>query len=192
MIDLTDILKLNHNIPPEAANDMKRHAELIEVQKGEMIVEQGRRCNFLYFVADGLFRVSFCHNGQEDTICFGHDGDPFMSMTSYYAQQPAFFSCVAMTSSKVYRITFDDFNMLLDRHIDLLKWMNNILVEQLYAFERKYAYFSSSDAYGRFLKFVGTRPDIMEIIPAKYVAQYLNIRPETLYRLRARFLRSRQ
>ena len=188
-MELTDILRLNYNISDAAAADLMKYARLMEVQKGEYLVEQGKRSNALFFVADGLFRVVFCHNGTEDTICFGHGGDPFMSVHSYYSQEPSQFSCIAMTTSKVYSVSFSDFGRLLDLHTDLLKWMNNILIEQLYALERRYVYFSSPDAYGRFLKFVGTRPEIMEIIPAKYIAQYLNIRPETLYRLRAKFLR---
>lgn len=191
-MELTDILKLNHDVSPESVAALREKCQLIEIQKGEIIVEQGKRSNALFFVADGLFRVAFNHNGAEDTICFGHDGDPFMSIPSYYAQEPSHFSCIAMTLSKVYRISFTDFDALLQLHNDLLMWMKNVMTEQLYALERRYVYFSQPDAYGRFVSFVGARPEIMEIIPAKYIAQYLNIRPETLYRLRAKYLRSQQ
>ena len=191
-MELTDILKLNHDVSPRAAAALREKCRLLEIQKGEFIVEQGKRSKALFFVADGIFRVAFNHNGTEDTICFGHDGDPFMSVQSYYAQEPSLFSCIAMTVSKVYRISFADFDELLRQHNDLLMWMKNVLTEQLYALERRYVYFSQPDAYGRFVSFVAARPEIMEIIPAKYIAQYLNIRPETLYRLRAKSLRSRQ
>lgn len=191
-MELTDILKLNHDVSPESVAALREKCQLIEIQKGEIIVEQGKRSNALFFVADGLFRVAFNHNGAEDTICFGHDGDPFMSIPSYYVQGPSHFSCIAMTLSKVYRISFTDFDALLQQHNDLLMWMKNVMTEQLYALERRYVYFSQPDAYGRFVSFVGARPEIMEIIPAKYIAQYLNIRPETLYRLRAKYLRSQQ
>lgn len=191
-MELTDILKLNHDVSPESVAALREKCQLIEIQKGEIIVEQGKRSNALFFVADGLFRVAFNHNGAEDTICFGHDGDPFMSIPSYYTQEPSHFSCIAMTLSKVYRISFTDFDALLQQHNDLLMWMKNVMTEQLYALERRYVYFSQPDAYGRFVSFVGARPEIMEIIPAKYIAQYLNIRPETLYRLRAKYLRSQQ
>lgn len=190
-MELPEILRLNYNVCDDAANDLRKHCQLVDVAKGEFIVEQFKRSNHLFFVADGLFRMAFNSNGTEDTICFGHDGDPFMSIHSYYAQQPAQFSCIAMTNSKVYRITFAEFNKLLERHTDLLRWMNAVITEQLYALERRYSYFSSPDAYSRFVSFIGNRPEIMENIPAKYIAQYLNIRPETLYRLRARYLRSK-
>ncbi len=191
-MDLSDILKINYPVSENTLSDLYEHCTLIDIPKGEIIVEQGKRSNHLFFVSDGLFRVSFTHDGTEDTICFGQGGDPFMSLHSYYAKEPSQFSCIAMTNSKVYRITFPEFDMLLNRHIDLLQWMKNLLTEQLYALERRYVHFSSRDAYSRFVNFVGARPEIMEIIPAKYIAQYLNIRPETLYRLRARYLRGRQ
>ena len=189
-MDITKILRLNYNVSDDTANNLLRLCQLVDVQKGEYIVEQHKRSNHLFFVAQGLFRMTFDSNGKEDTLCFGHDGDPFMSVHSYYAQQPAQFSCIAMTNSKVYRITFADFKKMLDQHTDLLRWMNSVITEQLYALERRYSYFSSPDAYSRFVSFIGNRPDIMENIPAKYIAQYLNIRPETLYRLRARYLRT--
>ena len=189
-MELADILKNNHTVSGETVEELLRRSAYRTVKKGEAIVTQGERSNSLFFVSEGWFRVSFINDAQERTICFGHDGDPFMSLHSYYGKLPSAFSCIAMTEAKVYEITFDAFDELICRCPDLLMWLKNILVEQLCALERKYVYFSTGDIQSRFMNFVGARPEILNIIPTKYIAQYLDVTPETLYRLRSKLLRN--
>ena len=40
------------------------------------------------------------------------------------------------------------------------------------------------DVKQRFMKFVQQHPDLLQRVPQKYIASYLNIKPETLSRLK--------
>lgn len=87
--------------------------------------------------------------------------------------------------------------MLIHFHFNVLSQSSrlkacliNVLVTQIYAFEKRYVYFSSKDAYSRYATFIGARPEITNMVPAKYIAQYLKVRPETLCRIRAKYLRN--
>lgn len=66
--------------------------------------------------------------------------------------------------------------------------MRNLLIEQVYAFERRYLFFGKNDAETRYRNFISQRNGLMRDVPVKYVAQYLKIAPEYLSRIRRRIV----
>jgi len=189
-MDISDIFHIYYSVGEQAISDFCKKSKLITYSIGDTIVEQNTRSSHLFLVKTGIFRISCVFDGVEDTISFGHDGDAFMSLHSYYSREVSQFSCIALTDMEVYRIDFSELDNLMSIHIDLLWWFKNVLVEELYLLERRYIYFGAKDAYSRYVTFVAARPEIMKFVPVKYIAQYLKIRPETLYRIRARYIRS--
>ena len=163
-----------------------RSLEKRKVEVVNAIVEQGKRTNHLFFVKEGLFRVAYECDGKEDTICFGLDGDPFTSMHSLHKNEPAKFSCIALNDSVVYKISFTDIYRIMNKNHDLVFWMSNLLIEQVYAFERRYIFLSNFDAPTRYEQFIKMRPDLFSRIPMKYLAQYLKMQPETISRIRSK------
>ena len=77
----------------------------------------------------------------------------------------------------------------MDENHDLAFWMRNVLIEQVYAFERRYVYLGTYDAYARYEQFIKMRPELFTRIPLKYLAQYLKITPQTLSRIRKEYSR---
>lgn len=189
-MDIREILRINYPVGDAACDALTACAVKTRVRKGDALAAQGAVCSRMFLVSQGIFRMSCRLEDVDDTICFGEAGDTFMSMHSYYAREAACISCYAATDMEVYCVDFADFNRLTDEFHDLSKWFQTVLAEELYLLERRYVYFGAKDAYNRYVTFVAARPDIMKSVPAKYIAQYLKIRPETLYRLRAKYLRS--
>ena len=84
-----------------------------------------------------------------------------------------------------------------NRYPAMVKWMHNLLIEQLYSFEKRYLFFNNKTAEERFLNFLSIHSVqlkrtsvkyISSIVPLKYIAQYLNMTQSTLSRLRKRFV----
>lgn len=185
-MELAEALRCTYPVTDDTVNKLLEVAELVSVKKKEAIVEQGKRTNYLFFVKEGLFRVAYECEGKEDTICFGLDGDPFTSMHSLYKNEPAQFSCIALIDAEVYKISFSDIYRIMNENHDLVFWMSNLLVEQVYAFERRYVFLSNFDAPTRYEQFIKMRPELFSRIPMKYLAQYLKMQPETISRIRAK------
>ncbi len=53
------------------------------------LVKQGSKSSHIYFITDGLFRCLCETNGNEDTICFGVAGHPFLSVHTLAHDEPA-------------------------------------------------------------------------------------------------------
>ena len=182
-----EILHNNYPVSDATIQAVLDHCVVEEVKKGESIISKGKVCDYIVFVLNGIFRVSYENDGKEATLCFGTEGDPFMSLHSYHAGLPAQFSFEAITNATIAKIKFSDFNRLIDEYVDLNRWFTSVLVEQVFAFEARYVNLSGQSAYDRYLTLRRIRKEIINQIPLKYIAQYLNITPETLSRIRAEF-----
>lgn len=189
---LKELLHQNYPVGYAAVEAMEKVCRKVTVRRGDPVIQQGKVCHDLIFVTDGLFRVVFRHDLTEETVCFGMTGDPFTSMHSYYRGEPAQYSFEAIEDSECLLLAFDDFRRLQKEHPDILEWTAQLLSEQIYAFERRYVYLGTNDAYSRYATFLQLRSDIINRIPLKYIAQYIKVKPETLSRVRARYARGKK
>ncbi len=187
---LKEILCATYPVSDATIDEIESLCEQIDVKKGEEIVRQGEVCSYLFFVSEGLFRVKFKNGLREETICFGLDGDPFTSIHSLLRNEPALYSFEALENSKCLRLPLTALQKLKSENKEVLSWMEAIMEEQIYAFERRYFHLGTADAYTRYKTFIALRAEIVNRIPLKYIAQYINVKPETLSRLRARYAKA--
>lgn len=191
-MDIAEIFRLNYNVAPEAVADFLEAATIEHFNKGDKLVDQGKYDERLYLVKEGIMMMWFLKNGEEETICFGEAGCGFMSFNSYYQHGPSHYACSAMTPLDAYCITFKKLDELMEIHVSLLWWFLKAMVEEFYLMECRSINYRTQDAYTRFKFFMSSRSNIYKVVPARYIAQYLRVRPETLYRLRARLLREKK
>ena len=183
----------------ELVSDFEKSARLVSVPKGTSVVRQGEVCSDFVFNRRGLFRVGCVNDGKEDTLLFGTSGDVFTSLHSYYAGEPSIFSLVAVEDSEAWLVSYSDMRRLEQKYPVLVNWMRDLLIEQMFGFEKRYEFFNNKSAEDRMLNFmrmnsVALRRTsfkyISSIVPLKYIAQYLKVTQSTLSHLRAKLAKS--
>ena len=187
-LSLTDVLRRNYPVSDETAAMLEKAARVIHVRKRDYLVQQDHRSDHIYFILKGLFRGVHVFDGVESTLIFGTAGDPFASAHSFAHGEAAQISFHALEDSDVAAIGFDRFRALLQERPDLQAWWNAVLIEQIYALERRYISIGTSKAEKRYENLLRARAEIIHRIPIKYIAQYLNVAPETLSRVRRRIV----
>ena len=185
-MNLLEILHNDYPVSEETASALASVAAHFAVRKKEFLVRQGSVNHFIYFITEGLMRGTSEFDGREDTLFFAVAGDPFLSVHTMAHSEPSVISLQALEDSSVLAVSLSDFNIMLDTYADLRKWWSSVLLEQVYALERRYVWLSTSNATERYRVFMRVRRNIAARIPVKYIAQYLNIAPETLSRIRGR------
>lgn len=188
-MNLSEILNIDYPVSGLTVSRLTSVAREIRVCKKHLLVEQGRKTDSIFFITDGLFRAVHMRDGSEETLLFATTGDPFTSIHSMSAGEPAAFSWQALEDSEVLAVSFSDFDELLRIDNDLHWWLSKALLDQLYVLERRYVWIGNTNATQRYETLLRIRPGIIHKIPVKYIAQYLSIKPETLSRIRARFAR---
>lgn len=192
---------LSQYFPQDAqvVEEVEKCTRLVKVPARSNILKQGEVCNSFIINRQGLFRVSHIGESGEDTVLFGTSGDVFTSIHSYYAGEPSIFSLQAIVDSEVWLLPYSEAKRLQEKHPAFMKWLNALLVEQLYSLEKRYLFYNNKSAEDRLLNFMHLNSDtlrrtpskyISTTVPLKYIAQYLKITQSTLSRLRKRLARN--
>ena len=185
MLSFHDIVCAVLQVPARVSGLMAGKARICAFGKGERLVEQGCRCNDIFFLAEGICRSLYEEDGKEDTRWFATEGDVVTSLTAIHRREPAIFSIEAITPVKCYAIGYSDMEELLEREDDIKRWALEIFAESLYVLERRYVIIGTGDARSLYEALLKGRPqEMLNCIPLKYIAQYLKITQETLSRVR--------
>jgi CRP-like cAMP-binding protein len=185
---LEENVRLVHPMSDEAIALLGAQVTERHVKKGEIIVQEGCICNEIFLIRNGVFR-NFADNGDggQDTRWFAYSGDPVASMFSLAQNLPAIASIEALTSADLYVVNKDVLYSLIHQSQEWAEWVSYFFIDGLYVLERRYTFLGRGDALTRYNNFLKMRPKWMvNLIPLKYIASYLNITPQTLSNLRRR------
>ncbi len=158
--------------------------ELKTFQRNAFLTVEGGSENYVYWVQTGAVRVFFVTEFEEHTIRFGYKGSLINSLIAFVRETPSEFYIQAIRKTTAYAIPKPIFQVFLNQNVERIKTYNQILealvVQQI---EREIDILTFSPIER--LKRVQTRsPQLFQEIPAKYIASYLRMSPETLSRIR--------
>lgn len=156
-------------------------------KKKDIILEQGKICNKLYFVTKGLLRAYYMVDGKDVSSFFMDEGDFVISVLSFFKRQASYESIEALEDTETTALHFDDLKELYHRHVEF-NVIGRLLTEQYYCLsEERLIGLRSKRASDRFEFLVDSRPGLLNRVPAKHLASYLGIAPETFSRMRANY-----
>jgi len=183
-------LQLKQNLilremPVSAFEELERELEIAEYRKGEPLVRQGATNMEQFFVLDGILKRMVSNpQGKEMILRFAAETDMDTSYAAWRLKTPVPYSIVAVTRARVARLSMPHWVEFLDRHsevklrfeYEVMRLMSEVMAHTITL--------HLLDAPGRLSRFVRKHQDLLERIPKKELASYLNLTPETLSRLK--------
>lgn len=147
-----------------------------EAGRKEIITSMGSKEKYLYFVIDGVQRVYYYdEQGHEATILFMYHPSFGGILDSFLLQKPSKYYFETLTPSRFLRTSFSELDALMrNRHpIETMirKGLSGTLsglLERLVEIQC----FSSEEKFTSLLK---RSPHILQLVPHKYLANYLGI-----------------
>lgn len=156
-----------------------------QYKKGDYIVRSGDFCDRIHIIRKGLVRGYFNHNGKDITTWVSIDNELVTSISGYFKKEPASENIQCLEDTFTESLSFNDMHFALQNFKEM-NHLNRILMEYYYLHAEYRAFMaripSAKDRYEYFLKI--TNPEIVKRLPNKYLASLLNMRPETLSRLK--------
>lgn len=193
-----NIMRAYHSLGDECLEALAAIARSAQFQKGETIVAQEKPCGNIFVIENGVTRVCFRKGDKEDTLCFGRGGDIFFSFHDWYSGEPPAFALEAVDYKvEGWWIPIRKFKELEERYPELYKWMQLLLVEQFYSIEllyRKLALATPAEKFDNFWHFLAPNlrnnppKSLTRTLPLKFLAQYLGMTPQTLSKIRRKFV----
>ena len=182
--------RLQHNIvlrrlPPALFDGLEGQLAVVDYRKGDVLLSQGAHEMEQYFVLDGILkRVVASPEGKEMILRFAKEDDMDTSYAAWKLRTPAPYSIRCVTKARVAKLPLPQWAAFLDGHPDL---KDDFEYEVMHLMSEVMAHTITLhllDAPGRVHRFMRKHAELVDRVPKKELASYLNLSAETLSRLK--------
>jgi CRP-like cAMP-binding protein len=159
--------------------------EIREFDKKVKVIREGETERYLNIVARGLARKFLpLRNNEEITIQLATEGHIIHSELSFHNRLPSRSVVETIEPTVFFSISYDSLQELYER-FPTFERMGRMLISELFVKkDRRYFDQLNKSTRERFLDYVSSHPQMMQRVPQKYLASFLNIKPETFSRLK--------
>ncbi|RYF95849.1 MAG: Crp/Fnr family transcriptional regulator [Chitinophagaceae bacterium] len=153
-------------------------------KRREILTVAGEQERYLYFVLDGVQRVYyFDDQGREATLVFTYPPSFGGVLDAMMLQQPSKYVYETLTSSTFIRAPYSDVLQLMNDSPDVATFVRTGLTAAISGLLERLVEvqcFSSEDKFRQLLR---RSPHILQLVPHKYIANYLGIDPTNFSKL---------
>jgi CRP-like cAMP-binding protein len=183
-------VQLQQNSVLKTLSDAQR-AELepqlmvLDCHKGEFLLHQGVHEMEQYFILDGILkRVVSNQQAKEMILRFADARDMETSYAAWRLKTPAPYSIVCVTKARVAKLPLPHWIAFIERHPALKQAFEYEVMHLMSEIMAHTITLHLLDAPGRVHRFFRKHAELVDRLPKKELASYLNISPETLSRLK--------
>ncbi|HWK06019.1 MAG TPA: Crp/Fnr family transcriptional regulator [Puia sp.] len=152
--------------------------------KKQQLVNVGEVETSLNFIVKGLLRKFFYRDKTEVITQIAREGEIISSSASFLSGTPSPYIVEAIEPATVFSISKKHLEKLYDSSPRIERAGRLILTHLFLQKEEWEQGRIRMDTRERFLHFVQNNPDLLQRVPQKYLASYLNMKPETFSRFK--------
>ena len=185
MQQLLQNISTKAHLSPELRARIQSDFELIETKKGDKILHEGNRANYLYFIDQGILHNYYYQDGKQITSWFYAEDQFITAWYSFYSQKPSFEEIECLEDCILYRISYTNFQKLI---ADFPAFNNfaRLLSEQMLAFLDEFSKgWSFLSAKEKYLLLKQHFPEVELRVKLGSIASFLGITQETFSRIRS-------
>jgi len=175
--------QLGH-VTAEEWEDFKNIWELISVSRKINLTSPGQIERHTYFVLEGVQRIYYLgEDGREATIVFTYKGDFGGVLDSYLLEVPSKYYYESLSKSVLLRCTRNDFMGIQEKYRNIKQAIDKALYLGFSGTMTRLAELQSLSSEAKFRKLLQRSPHILQMIPHKYLANYIGIDPTNFSKL---------
>ncbi len=152
--------------------------------KKETITRFGEIENHFNFIVKGLVRKYYRKGPHEINTQISTEGHLITSQESFHSRQPSEYIIEAIEPTVVVSITHDDLERVYAQSHQMEHLARLLITYAMVIKDKWQMQLVKMTPRERFLRFVTKNPELMQRVPQKYLASYLNIKPETFSRFK--------
>ena len=144
--------------------------------------------NHISFIESGVVRLFIPKENPEKEITFGFSfKDQFVSAyDSFLTQKPSLYQLQTLTETSILSITYKDLQAVY-KTTKIGDLIGRLTAERLFLIKSKREQnLLNLSAEDRYLKLFKERPELLKIIPLKYISSYIGVTAQALSRIRKR------
>lgn len=137
----------------------------------------------VYWVEEGVLRISSTQVDQELGMRFAYSGEVFSRLDSYIKAVPSRYRIQALRKSSLRSCSKQDFEDFLNHQPILKIYWQKMLYQLIYEMLEREDDLMINEPKARLERVLKRSPRLFQEVPHKYIAAYLRMSPETLSRL---------
>ena len=160
------------------------HIKVRKFGRKEILISAGEVENHINFIIKGLIRKYYRKGKEEFNTQLSYEGHFIHCQESFHSRTPSEYYIETIEASVVASFTYDDLEKIFGHSIKM-EHLGRMVITQTMVLKDKWRMkLVKLTAPERFLDFVTRNPELMQRVPQKYLASYLNIKPETFSRFK--------
>jgi len=152
--------------------------------KKQLLVKAGEVEEYLNFIVRGLARMYFYKNKTEVITNIAREGEIISSSSSFLSGTPSNYYVETLEPSTFLSISRQQLEQAYKESPSIERLGRLMTTHFVLQKEEWELECMRLDTRERFLRFVGNNPELLLRVPQKYLASYLNMKPETFSRLK--------
>ena len=145
-------------------------------KRKEILTRASEQEKYLYFIAEGVQRIYyFDEQGREATIIFTYEPSFGGVLDSFMLQQSSKYFYEALTPSVFLRATFGELEQLMKNRPAIESMIRNGITHSLSGVLERLVELQCFSSEEKFRKLLQRSPHILQLVPQKYLANYLGI-----------------
>jgi CRP-like cAMP-binding protein len=164
--------------------ELLSYCEIRQVEKRTILVKEGEVDNYLNMVVKGLV-MKYVRVKKSDMILqLATEGHVIHSEISFLTRSPSLVFVETLEPTIMVSLTYDKMEEALDKFPQGERLGRLILTGMYVKKEESRYYRLLRSPRERFLDYINAHPHMLQRVPQKYLASYLNIKPETFSRMK--------
>jgi CRP-like cAMP-binding protein len=171
-------------IPEHDFNQFLPYFEVRSFAKREEVLRYGQTDDYLNLVVKGLLRKYVLVGKNEKTLQLATEGKVIQSEVSFHTRIPSNVIIETLEPSVLVSMRYDNVQYVLD-NIPAAEQIGRQMMTYLFI-KKDAKYFAqlNNTTRQRFLHYLKNHPQMLQRVPQKVLASYLEIKPETFSRLK--------
>ena len=152
--------------------------------KKDIISKEGEVENFFNFIIKGIAIKYYSKEDEQYNTQISSEGHIIQSQVSFHTKTPSDYAIVAIEPCTLISISYDDLQKLFSQSIKMERMGRLVVTSTLVLQNKWHMQMIKMSPRDRFVRFVHYNPKLIQRVPQKELASYLNIKPETFSRFK--------
>lgn len=168
----------------EFEESIQPYTQVRHFKKKQIITREGEVEDFLNFVIRGLVRKYYKKGKEEINTQISTEGHIIHAQESFHSRTPSEYFVEAIEPSTLVSIRYNDLEKIYSGSHKMERLGRLVISFTMVIKDRWQMNMIKHTPRERFLDFVHKNPELLQRVPQKYLASYLNIQPETFSRFK--------
>ena len=152
--------------------------------KKAIITLAGEVENYINFIETGLARKYYKKDNEEINTQISYEGHIIHAQESFHSRTPSEYTVESIEPVELTSISFECLEKIYASSEKMQRLGRLVITATMVLKDKWQSQLVKLTPRERFISFVTKHPELMQRVPQKYLASYLNIKPETFSRFK--------